>query len=134
MAPVSKMLQFTIDQQLSQDVATIGPLFGEAFEFLNSGTVTVREIAVQRLGGIAGNNSAIPLTESNNGFAELRLFWSQGGNLQEADFLAPSHVPSPPFANGLAVILQVEDLGFTSAQANLNVARRLGVHAYFDET
>jgi hypothetical protein len=31
------------------------------------------------------------------------------------------------------VILQVEDLGFTSAQANLNVARRLGVHAYFDE-
>jgi hypothetical protein len=48
----------------------------------------VREIAVQRLGGIAGNNSAIPLTESNNGFAELRLFWSQGGNLQEADFLA----------------------------------------------
>jgi hypothetical protein len=132
-ALVSKMLQFTIDQQLSQDVATIGPLFGEAFEFLNSGTVTVREIAVQRLGGIAGNNSAIPLTESNNGFAELRLFWSQGGNLQEADFLAPSHVPSPPFANGLAVILQVEDLGFTSAQANLNVARRLGVHAYFDE-
>jgi hypothetical protein len=129
-----KMLQFTIDQELDQDVASISELFGEAFEFLDSGTVTVREIAVQRLGGIAGNNSAIPLTESNNGFAKLRLFCSQqGGKLQELEFLAPSYVPSPPFANGLAVILEVLDLGFTSSQANLNVARRLGVHAYYDE-
>jgi hypothetical protein len=133
MALGSKMLQFTIDQELDQEVSSISELFGEAFEFLDSGTVTVREIAVQRLGGIAGNNSAIPLTESNNGFARLRLFCLQGGKLQEVEFLAPSHVPSPPFANGLAVILEVLDLGFTSAQANLNVARRLGVHAYFDE-
>jgi hypothetical protein len=65
---------------------------------------------------------------------QLRLFWSEdAGEVQEADFLAPSHVPSPPFANGLAVILEVRDLGFSSPQANLQVARRLGVHAYFDE-
>jgi hypothetical protein len=129
----SKMLQLTVDQQLSQEVTTISPLFAEAFEFLDSGTVTVREIAVQRMGGVAGDSSAIPISESTNGFAQLRLFWSQGGKLQEVDFLAPTHVPSPPFANALAVILEVRDTGFSSPQANLQVARRLGVHAYFDE-
>jgi hypothetical protein len=134
MAQGSNMLQFICDQQLSQEVTTIAPLFAEVFEFLNSGTITVREIAVQKMGGVAGDSSAIPIAESTTGFATLRLFWSNEGDVQEVDFLAPSHVPSPAFANGLAVILEVRDVGFNSPQANLQVARRLGVHAYFDET
>ncbi|HXP08285.1 MAG TPA: hypothetical protein VN828_07300 [Acidobacteriaceae bacterium] len=133
MALGSNMLQFVVDQQLSQEVTTITPVFAEVFEFLNSGTVTVREIAVQKMGGVAGGNSAIPIAESTTPFATLRLFWSEDGKVQEADFLAPSHVPSPPFANGLAVILELRDVGFNSPQANLQVARKLGVHAYFDE-
>ena len=133
MAIGSNMLQFIVDQQLSQEVTTIVPVFAEVFEFLNSGTVTVREITVQKMGGVAGGNSAIPIAESTTPFATLRLFWSEDGKVQEADFLAPSHVPSPPFANGLAVILELRDMGFTSPQANLQVARKLGVHAYFDE-
>jgi hypothetical protein len=133
MAVGSKMLQFICDQQLSQEVTTITPLIAEVFEFLDSGTITVREIAVQKEGGVAGDNSAIPIAESTTGFATLRLFRSEDGDVQEVDFLAPSHVPSPPFSNGLAVILEVRDSGFVSPQANLQVARRLGVHAYFDE-
>jgi hypothetical protein len=133
MALGPKMLQLTIDQYLAQDVSTVGDVFAEVFEFLDSGTVTVREIAVQKNGGVAGANSAIPIDFSSTGFATLRLFWSNSGEVQEADFLAPSHVPSPPFSSGLAVILELRDEGLTSAQANLQVARRLGVHAYFDE-
>lgn len=133
MALGSNMLQFTVDQQLNQEVTTIAPLFAEVFECLDSGTVTVREITVQKMGGVAGDSSAIPIAESTTGFATLRLFWSDDGEVQETDFLAPSDVPSPPFANALAVILEVRDGGFNSPQANLQVARRLGVHAYFDE-
>jgi hypothetical protein len=133
MALGSNMLQLICDQQLSQEVTTIAPLFVEVFEFLNSGTVTVREIAIEKMGGVAGGNSAIPIAESATGFATLRLFWSEDGDVQEADFLAPSHVPSPPFAKGLAVILEVRDVGFNSPQANLQVARKLGAHVYFDE-
>jgi hypothetical protein len=133
MALGSNMIQFTVDQQLSQEVTAVTELFAEVFEFLNLGTVTVREIAVQKMGGVAGGNSAIPIEMSTTGFATLRLFFSEGGEVQEADFLAPSNVPSPQFANGLAVILEVRDAGFDSPQANLQVARKLGVHAYFDQ-
>ena len=75
MALGSNMLQFIVDQQLNQEVTTITPFFAEVFQFLNSGTVTVREIAVQKMGGIQGGNSAIPIDESATGFGTLRLFW-----------------------------------------------------------
>jgi len=53
MALGPKMLQLTIDQYLAQDVSTVGEVFAEVFEFLDSGTVTVREIAVQKKDRVA---------------------------------------------------------------------------------
>lgn len=133
MALGSTMLQFVVDQQLAQEVTSVAPILAEVFEFLSLGTVTVREIAIEKMGGVAGASSAIPIAESASGFATLRLFCLQGGKDEEVMFLAPSHVASPPFANGLAVILEIRDTGVSSPQANLQVARKLGAHAYFDE-
>jgi hypothetical protein len=42
-------------------------------------------------------------------------------------------VPSPPIKGAGLAILEVIDSGYTSAQTNLQVARQLGAHAYFDE-
>jgi hypothetical protein len=130
MALGSTMLQLVVDQQLAQDVSTVAPLFAEVFELLSLGTVTVREISMERLGGVYGDSSAFPLEATTTGFAMLLLFTEDGG---EQMFLAPSYVLSPPFGNALAAILQVRDGGFNSGATNLQVARRLGAHAYLDE-
>jgi hypothetical protein len=59
MATTVLMLQLEVEQQLSTDVSSINEIFAEAATFLNGGTVTVTEIAVQKLGGVFGNNIAI---------------------------------------------------------------------------
>jgi hypothetical protein len=125
------MLQLVADQEIDQEVSTIDPFFAEVFEFLSLGTVTVREIAIQKIGGIAGKNAPIPVDFSNTGFANLRLLFPS--SKEEVLFLAPSFVASPPVAGAGLAILEVRDVGITSDASNLNVFRRFGAHAYFDE-
>jgi hypothetical protein len=132
MALGSTMLQLSVLQELDQDVQVVGPFFAEVFEFLTLGTVTVREIALEKTGGVQGDNSAIPIDVSATGFARLRLLFP-GRKDDEIFLLAPSHVPSPPIKGAGLAILEVIDSGYTSAQTNLQVARQLGAHAYFDE-
>ena len=129
MATTGLMLQLEVEQQLSTDVSSINEIFAEAVTFLNGGTVT--EIAVQKLGGVFGNNIAIPIDDSPTGYVTLRVF--TGGN-NEVDFFAPSSVPSPPVQPGLAALLELRDAGFTAPQNVLQVARKLGAHVYFEET
>jgi hypothetical protein len=125
------MLQLEVEQQLSTEVSAISTLFAETFTFLNGGTITVTEIAVQKEGGIFGGNVATPINDSPTGYVTLRVF--TGGN-NEVDFFGPSSVPSPPVQPGLAVLLELRDAGFTAPQNVLQVARKLGAHAYFEET
>jgi hypothetical protein len=132
MALGSTMLQLSVLQELDQDVATVEPFFAEVFEFLTIGTVTVREIAMEKTGGVQGDNSAIPIDVSATGFARLRLLFPSDKE-DEVFLLAPSHVPSPPIKGAGLAILEVIDSGYTSAATNLQVARQLGAHAYFDE-
>jgi hypothetical protein len=132
MALGSTMLQLSVVQELAQDVATVAPFFAEVFEFLTLGTVTVREIAIEKTGGVQGDNSAIPIDVSATGFARLRLLFPNSKD-DEIFLLAPSHVPSPPITGAGLAILEITDSGYNSAATNLQVARRLGAHAYFDE-
>ncbi len=132
MALGSTMLQLSVLQELDQDVSTVGEFFAEVFEFLSLGTVTVREIALEKTGGVQGNNSAIPIDVSPTGFARLRLIFPSTKD-DEIFLLAPSHVPSPPIKGAGLAILEVIDSGYNSAETNLQVARQLGAHAYFDE-
>ncbi len=132
MALGSTMLQLSVLQELDQDVSTVGEFFAEVFEFLSLGTVTVREIALEKTGGVQGNNSAIPIDVSPTGFARLRLLFPSTKD-DEIFLLAPSHVPSPPIKGAGLAILEVIDSGYNSAETNLQVARQLGAHAYFDE-
>jgi hypothetical protein len=74
MATTGLMLQLEVEQQLSTDVSSINEIFAEAATFLNGGTVTVTEIAVQKLGGVFGNNIAIPIDDSPTGYVTLRVF------------------------------------------------------------
>jgi hypothetical protein len=131
MATTGLMLQLEVEQQLSTDVSSINEIFAEAATFLNGGTVTVTEIAVQKMGGVFGNNIAIPIDDSPTGYVTLRVF--TGGN-NEIDFFAPSSVPSPPVEPGLAALLELRDAGFTAPQNVLQVARKLGAHVYLEET
>lgn len=131
MAITSLMLQVEADQETSTDVSSIPPILAEVFDFLQGGTLTVREITVQKTGGVFGNNIAIPIDDAPNGSATLRVF--TGGN-NETDFFAPTSVPSPPVVPGLAALLELRDAGFTAPQNVLQVARKLSAHAYFDES
>ena len=132
MALGSTMLQLSVLQELDQDVSTVGEFFAEVFEFLSLGTVTVREITVEKTGGVQGNNSAIPIDVSPTGFARLRLIFPSTKD-DEIFLLAPSHVSSPPIKGAGLAILEVIDSGYNSSETNLQVARQLGAHAYFDE-
>jgi len=132
MALGSTMLQFSVIQELDQQVSTVGDFFAEVFEFLTLGTVTVREITLEKEGGVWGANSAIPIDFSDTGFARLRLIFPSTKD-DEIFLLAPSHVPSPPIKGAGLAILEVTDAGLTSAATNLQFARKLGAHAYFDE-
>ena len=130
MATTSLMLQLEVEQILSTDVSSVGAILAEAVTFLSGGTVTVTEIAVQKLGGVFGDNVATPIDDSPTGYVTLRLF--TGGD-NEVDFFAPSSVPSPPVQPALAALLELRDIGFTTPQNVLQVARKLGAHVYFEE-
>lgn len=131
MATKGVMLQLEVEQVLSTNVSSISPIFAEAFTFLHGGTVTVTEIAVQKLGGVFGNNAATPIDDSPTGYVTLRVFT---GGKNEVDFFGPSSVPSPPVEPGLVALLELTDAGFTATQSVLQAARRLGAHVYLEET
>ncbi len=131
MATTALMLQLEVEQQLSTEVSSISEIFAEAATFLNGGTLTVTEIAIQKMGGVFGNNAATPIDDSPTGYVTLRVFT---GGKDEFDFFAPSSVPSPPVQPAFAALLELRDAGFTAPQNVLQVARKLGAHVYFEET
>lgn len=131
MAVTNWMIQVEVEQESVSEVSSIPEIVAEAFFFLSGGTITVREVAIQKGGGVFGDNAAIPIDDSPTGYATLRLF--TGGN-NETDFFAPSYVASPPTQSGEAVLLEVKDTGFSASQNIYQASRILGAHAYFDES
>lgn len=130
MAKGSIMLQVEVTQQIDGTVTSVPALSVRAFEFLSFGTTTVREISAQKEGGILAAPAVSLAGWSNTPYAVLSLFLRGG---EEISFLAPSHVPSPQFEAGFA-ILEIIDGGVASTDsAELSVARRIGGHAYLEE-
>jgi hypothetical protein len=130
MAKGSVMLQVDVEQVIDQHVSYVPAIVVQAFELLSFGKTTVREISAEKLGGIIAGASASFAGYASTPFAVLRLFLKGG---EEVFFLAPSHVPSPQFEAG-AAILEIRDGGARAiGDTELQVARRIGGHAYLDE-
>lgn len=130
MAKGSIMLQVDILQEIDGPVTSIPPITVKVFDFLSFGKTTVREITAEKTGGILAGSANTSVGYSETPFAVLRLFLAGGA---EVFLLAPSHVSSPQFEAG-AAILEIEELGVTPVGSNeLDLARRIGGHAYLDE-
>jgi len=126
----STMLQVEIVQESDEIVTSVPPITVRVFEFLNFGQTIVREISAQKEGGIFAAASGTSVGYSSTPYAVLTLFLKGG---EPVFLLAPSHVSSPPFEAG-AAILEITDGGVTSiGDTQLQVARRIGGHAYLDE-
>jgi hypothetical protein len=126
----STMLQVDIVQENDEIVTSVPPIVVRVFEFLSFGQTTVREISAEKEGGILAGASATSVGFSSIPYAVLTLFLRGG---EPVFFLAPSHVSSPPFEAG-AAILEIRDGGVTSiGDTQMQVARRIGGHAYLDE-
>jgi hypothetical protein len=106
MALGSIMLQLVADQENDQHVSNVPEFFAEVFEFLSLGTVTIREIAMEKAGGVWAPPSTNRFDESVTGFTTLRLLFPT--DKEEVFLLAPSHVPSPQVTgaglNGVVVL------------------------------
>ena len=130
MAKGSIMLQVDVLQEIDEPVTSIPPITVRVFDFLSFGKTTVREITAEKTGGIITGAAGTTIGFSGIPHAELILFLEGG---EEVSFLAPSHVSSPQFAAG-AAILELKDTGVTAIDdTNLLVSRRIGGHAYLDE-
>jgi hypothetical protein len=126
----STMLQIEVDQESDEIVTSVPPIVARVFEFLRFGQTTVREISAQKLGGILAGASGTSVGYPSIPYAVVTLFLRGG---EPVFFLAPSYVSSPPFEAG-AAILEIRDGGLTAiGDTQLQVARRIGAHAYFDE-
>jgi len=130
MAKGSIMLQVDVLQEIDEPVTSIPPITVRVFDFLSFGKTTVREITAEKTGGIIASGAGTTIGYSGTPHAELRLFLEGGA---EVSFLAPSHVSSPQFEAG-AAILEVKDTGVTAVDdSKALVSRRIGGHAYLDE-
>ncbi|SFD86209.1 hypothetical protein [Nitrosomonas sp. Nm166] len=130
MAQGSIMLQIDVLQEIDEPVTFIPPVTVMAFHFLSFDKTTVREITSQKTGGILAGAIGSTIGFSGIPHAELRLFLRGG---EEAFFIAPTHVSSPQFEAGFA-ILELKDIGITGFDdTKVRVSRRIGGHAYLDE-
>jgi hypothetical protein len=133
MATTRRMLQLYVEQFSDELVTEVHSLFEEVFIFLDPTRKTViREIAVEKLGGIiaAGAAGLVPIGWTDQAVARVRLFFA--GRQETEHFYAPSHVESPEIDGVIGAGLQVLDLGLTSG-AQMGLARGIGAHAYIDE-
>lgn len=128
MARGSIMLQLQVVDFYAPNVSSIPALDALALDFLDRDKTTVREVAVEKIEGLASASSGIANTPPN-AFARLRLFFRDGPKRPKI-FLAPSHVPSPQFQGAGVVVLDVLDFGYENVKS---FQRLVGAHAYLDE-
>lgn len=129
MAKGSLMLQLQVTEVFDIDVTNIPPLFALVLDTLDGDKTTVREISVEKIGGVLSNTGWGDLTD--NASTQLYLaFRDQPLKI----FYAPSHVPSPQFEGAGLAILQVRDYGFTvTPGVRVSLSRQISAHAYLDE-
>lgn len=129
MAKGSLMLQLQVTEVFDIDVTTMPPLFALVLDTLDGDQTTVREISVEKVGGILSNTGWGDMTD--NAAAQLYLVFR---DRPLKIFYAPSHVPSPPFEGAGLAILQVRDYGLTvTPGAKASLGRQISAHAYLDE-
>lgn len=126
----STMLQVEIFQENDEIVTSVPPISVKVFEFLSFGQTTVREISTEKEGGILAAASGTSLGYSSTPYAVLTLFLKGG---EPVFFLAPSHVSSPPFEAGAAILEIIDGGAHAIGDTQMQVARRIGGHAYLDE-
>lgn len=133
MAKGSIMLQFEVTEVFTPEVTSVPPLYALVFDTLDGDKTTVREIAVEKIRGIALNLHTGSFDASDSGFALLYLVFADR-NRPLKIFYAPSHVPSPQIEGAGMAILEVRDFGWTIASpGNISLVRHYGAHAYLDE-
>lgn len=77
----SYMMQLYVEQAVDSHVTKVYPLEAEAYLLTDPTKSTiVREIAVQRVGGILAANKAAVIGWSSSGFATVKLQASRGGS------------------------------------------------------
>jgi hypothetical protein len=128
------MIQLQVNQFVDGSVIDVDGIRAEAFECLTEGKTTVREISVEKAGGILVNHGQAISAISNTGYARLRLVFNHASK-EDVVLLAPSHVPSPEITGASLALLELRDFGMsTEAPANIAASRILGAHVYLDET
>ena len=139
MATTSFMIQLFSEQYFAGAVSDVPELEDEAFLFLDPAKATViRELASEEEGGLLLVGSGIaPLWWSSEAFTDLRLVPPRGEHYTY--FYAPSFNPSPPMKGFGLAILRVREAGATASQGGkpadvLHAFRRVGAHAYVDQT
>jgi hypothetical protein len=110
MATTNLMIQFEVQVDLFG--VTVPDVYENALLFLDGKKrIVVRELAVQKLGGIA--------------YATLKLILPRPGDEKDREeaFYAPSFVPSPG----------IDGAGLAMLEVWYSASQRIGVHAYLDE-
>ena len=135
MAKGKMMLQLAVEQVFATAVLSAPEIWAVAIDFLDGDTVTVREIATEKIGFFQGNGHTSPALAISSASGLTDLFLAFPDLRRPLTVLhAPSHVDSPPIAGARIVLLRVRDFGFAiQSPAAFIWGRRSGSHAYLDE-
>ena len=132
MAKGKMMLQLAVEQVLGADVVSAPEIWAVAIDFLDGDTVTVRELATEKIGLFSGNGHLSPALAISSASGLTDLFLAFPDRLTVLH--APSHVDSPPITGAQIVLLRVRDFGAAAdPPAAFIWGRRSGSHAYLDE-
>jgi len=134
MATTQLMIQILVEETLFVPVTSIMGLSAWSTMNLNPARTTViREIAVEDIGGVLGLSmpGAVNLGMASGALA----FVDMVGAKSEAFLMAPSCVPSPPFAGMDRIGLSVNAASFTAPPGGKLLVQSLGIgaHTYVDQ-
>ncbi|WP_232420297.1 hypothetical protein [Nitrosococcus watsonii] len=127
------MIQMEVTEFFDPMITSVPWLFAHAFDTLDGDTTTVREIAAEKLSGVAFNRHTGSVDFADGAYTKLFLVFAEQ-NRPLLSFYAPSHVPSPPIQGAGMAILEIRDSGYSiTSPGSISGARIIGAHAYLDE-
>ncbi|ADE14545.1 hypothetical protein Nhal_1394 [Nitrosococcus halophilus Nc 4] len=133
MAKGSIMIQMEVAEFFDPTVTSVPWLFAHAFDTLDGDTTIVREIAAEKIGGVAFNRHTGSMDLTDGAYVKLFLIFA-GQDRPLQSFHAPSHVPSPGIEGAGMAILEIEDPGYRiDSPGTIAVGRLIGAHTYIDE-
>ena len=129
MAVGSFMMQMETAQEFDRNIIEVPALFFLTWAKLDGDQTVIREFTAQKASGIFFVQG---VDLSDNAFVRLYLVFSDRPILV---LQGPSSTPSPPIVGAGMVLLELVDPGYsTDKPKKASSARRLGAHAYVDES